>query len=187
MADKLTEMGPFIFGVIGFVYGVFKDVENKKLKGEIEIKENRLQANSMYEKIRIKKEILEDALTELVALNEESSLQEKKTVFLKTYNKYTSLYNEIEDFCAKISDGVIESESYIKETLLPIFNNLAKIQVETYKSLNNFAQKYGLEKINKPDYKAFDKYDEFLIKYNGGETSYFWRELKNMRRDYGFE
>lgn len=187
MNDSWVNIGPLIVVVLGFIYGIYKDCQNKNLRKEVQEKDNRLQANFMYEKVRTKREILEDKLTELISLDDNSSLTEKQRVLLQTYNKFVSLYNEIEDFCTKIFDDAIKSESYIKETILPVLNELAEYQIEMFKELNNYANKYNLKPIKKPDYKAFDKYDKFLIKYNGGETSHFWRKLKNTRRDSGFE
>lgn len=185
--DTLIKIIPSIVAIISFLYGYFKDRENRKLKKQIDEKDERLQANLMYEKIKNKKEIFEDQLAELTSLDEEDGLKEVKKVFLKTINKYTSLYNEIEDFCTKIDDGVIKSEAYIKDTILPTLSSLAETQVEVYVRLNEFAEAYKLDKLKKPDYKAFDKYDKFLIKYNGGEGGHFWRKMKNSRRDNGFE
>lgn len=187
MSDKWLDMLTPVIGVAGFFYGLYKDSQNKKLSKIIEEKNNRIQANDMYEKIKVKREIFEDALVDLVSLDDGVSESERQRIFLQTYNKYTSLYNEIEDFCTKLYDGVIESEDYIKETLLPTLNELAEMQVDTYKTLVDYAKKYNLKSINKPDYKAFDKYDKFLVKYNGGETGYFWKKIKNARRDVGFE
>lgn len=163
---------------------MFKDIENRKLRKEIGEKDNKLQANSMYEKIRDKKEDFEDELSKLISLDEEDSLKKRRQVFLKVFNKYTDLYNEIEDFCTKIDDGVIKSENYIRETILQTLNTLAEIQVEVYTLLNNHSEKYKLDKLKKPEFKAFDK---FLIKYNGGDGSYFWRKLKTARVDSEFE
>lgn len=187
MANKWISLGSLMIGVIGLTYGVYKDFQGKRLREVIQEKNNRLEANSMYGEVRTKREIFEDKLAELIILNESAISSEKQRLLLQAYNKYSSLYNEIEDFCTKINDGAIDSESYILETILPILNELAELQVETFKTLIDYENKHNLKEIKQPDYKAFDKYDKFLIKYNGGETSHFWKKLKNSRRDNGFE
>lgn len=186
--DIVLRLLPVITGFIGFsIQGFIKEKENKKLRDQLQEQNERIKANEMYEKIRNKRELFEDTLADLLCLDSECSINERKRSFFKIIQKYTALYNEIEDFCTKLFDGAINSESYIKETVLPILNELAENQIETFKLLNEYAIKYDLEKLKKPDYKAFDNYDKFLITYNGGESSYFWRKLKNNRRNNGFE
>ena len=153
MDDKWPDIITIIIGVAGFFYGLYKDSQNKKLSKIIEEKNNRIQANDMYEKVKVKREIFEDALVELVSLDEEANVSEKQRTFSKTYNKYTSLYNEIEGFCTNLSDGLIESEDYLRETLLPILNQLAEMQVDTYKTLVDYTKGNSLKPINKPDGK----------------------------------
>lgn len=161
--------------------------EKKELQKQLQEKDARMEANELYEKIRNKREIFEDSLADLTCLDDECPINVRKRAFLKVKQKYNALYNEVEDFCTKLIDGAINSESYIKESVVPILSSLAEKQVETFKLLNVYADKYSFEKIKQPDYKAFDKYDQFLVKYNGGEGSHFWRDLKNKRRDSGFE
>lgn len=168
---------PIITGIGGYSFSNVR--ANKKL--------DRMKANEKYEKIRNKREIFESSLGDLTCLDEECPLNVRKRTFLKVNEKYKSLYNEIEDFCTQLFDGAIKSKDYINKTVLPILSELAVKQVEMFKTLNDYARSYGFEEISKPDYKAFEKYDQFLIKYNGGEGSHFWRDLKNKRRDSGFE
>lgn len=179
---------PIITGIGGYsIRNVRADKEKKELQKQLQDKDERIKANEQYEKIINKREVLEDFFTDLLCIDDNCNSNERKRYFLKVNQRYTALYNQIEDFCNKLFDGAINSESYIKETVLPILSELAIKQVEMFKDLNEYADKYGFEKIKQPDYKAFDKYDQFLIKYNGGEGGHFWRNLKNKRRDSGFE
>lgn len=185
-ADIIAFLG-VIVGIVGFIYGVFKDRQNKKLNNEIKDTDNRIKANEMYDRIRNRREMFEEYMTDLLCIEDNAEISIRKSSLLKTTQKYTALYNEIEDFCTKMRHNAINSETYIKETVLPILSELAEQQVEYYSSLNDYAEKYELERMRKPDYKAFENYDRFLIQYNGGESSHFWRKIKNMRRDADFE
>lgn len=172
---------------ISFLFNVYQYKENKKLKQKVEDRDERLRANEMYEKIRAKRESFEEELAELTCLTDDDNSSVKKRQFLKTHKKYVALYDEIEDFCTKIADRVIDSESYIRNTVLPTLNSLAELQMEVYKILNNYAQSNGFEKLRKPDFGAYNEFDKFLLKYNDGEGSHFWRKIKTIRRDTGFE
>ncbi len=186
--DIVLKILPLVTGVAGYsINGFLKDKENRKLRKQLQEKDERLKANEMYEKIRNKREVFEDSMTDLLCIGEEANINERQRLFIRVSQKYTALYNEIEDFCTKLFDDVINSQAYIKDTILPILSGLAEKQVEYYKSLNDYAIKYSFDKIRRPDYKAFEKYDKFLIEYNGGEGSHFWRKIKNMRRDGQFE
>lgn len=187
MKDNFIKIGPLVVSIIGLLLSIYNNLQNRRLRKEIQEKDNRLEANLMYEKIRNKRETFEDVLVEIISLEDNLSIAERQRILLKTYNKYVSLYNEVEDFCTKIFDGVISSEDYIEKTVQSIFNELAELQVEAFRSLTDYANTNNLTSIKKPDYKAFDKYDKFLIKYNGGETSHFWKKLKGSRRENGFE
>lgn len=148
---------------------------------------DRMKVNELYEKVRNKKEVFEDSLADMRCLEKDCSLKIRERTFLKVYQKYTSLYNEVDSFCNQLLNKVINNTSYVKENFLPTLSELAIIQAETFKFLNDYASQYEFDQLNKPDYKAFDNYDKFLIKYNGGDGSHFWRNLKNKRRDSGFE
>lgn len=78
-------------------------------------------------------------------------------------------------------------ENYIKNTISVNLSKYATIQYDTFASLQGIAHKYGFEELRKPDYKAFEDYDKFLIAYNGGENSAFWTDIKTKRRQNGFE
>lgn len=186
-SQDIISFATLVVGIIGFVYGYIKDKENKKLNNRIRETDERIKANEMYDKIRNKREIFEDYMTDLLCIDKSQNINSRKNTFMKSSQKYNALYNEIEDFCTKLFDGAIKSETYIIETILPILSDLAEQQVEYYSSLNKYAEKYSFEKLRKPDFKAFEKYDEFLIKYNGGDSGHFWRKIKNMRRDADFE
>ena len=186
--DILSKIAPLIYGVGGFSISSFiNNKKIKKLQEQLKEQEERIRANEMYEKIRNRREVFEGVLSDLICLTDECDINERQRAFIEVHQKYSSLYNEIEDFCTKLLDGVINSEKYIKETVLPILNELADKQVDIFKQLNDYADQYKLDKISRPVFKAFDKYDQILIKYNGGETSYFWKKIKDKRRDSGFE
>lgn len=176
-----------VIGAVGFVYGVIKDRQNNKLNDEIRDIDNRIKANEMYDKIRNKREIFEEYMADLLCIDEGSTMSNRKSIFYKTSQKYTALFNEIEDFCTKIHHNALKSETYISETVLPVLSDLAEYQIKYYSALNDYAKKYDFDELRKPDHKAFDNFDRFLIKYNGGENGHFWRKLKNMRRDADFE
>lgn len=181
----ITSIAGFV-AFLSLLFNIYQHVENRKLKRKVEEKDERLRANEMYEKIRAKRESFEEELADLTCIEDDNPSVKKKQ-FLKTYKKYVALYDEIEDFCTKIADKVIESESYIRNTVLPTLNTLAELQVEVFKTLNDYALDNKFENLRKPDYGAYNEFDKFLLKYNDGEGSHFWRKIKTLRRDSGFE
>lgn len=186
--DIFLKILPVITALGGYsVNGYLMGKKNEKLRKQLHEKDERLRANEMYEKVKNRREVFEETVADLLYISEIANLSERKRAFLKCSQKYSALYNEIEDFCTKFSDGVIDSEPYIKMTVLPVLSELAEKQVTFYSELNNYATKFNIEKMRKPNFKAFEKYDKFLIMHNGGESGHFWRKIKDMRRDSGFE
>ncbi|KYQ01869.1 hypothetical protein OWP15_11595 [Bacillus paranthracis] len=186
--DVFLRILPVLTALGGYsINGYLMGKKNEKLRKQLLETDERLRANEMYEKVKNRRELFEETLTDLLCISEDANLSERKRAFMKCSQKYSALYNEIEDFCTKLFDGVINSQSYIKETVLPVLSELAEKQVEFYSELNEYANKYNIEKIRKPNFKAFEKYDKFLITYNGGESGHFWRKIKDMRRDSDFE
>jgi hypothetical protein len=186
LSDGLSIISVMI-GILGLLYGYVKDRENKKLNAQLVEKSERLKANEMYDRIRNKREVFEEYLADMLTIDEAANASTRKSSYMKVCQKYSALYNEIEDFCTKLSDEAIKSDKYVIETVLPILSELAEQQIAFYESLKDYANKHSLDALRKPDYKAFDKYDQFLIKYNGGENGHLWRKIKNLRRDAGFE
>lgn len=194
-SDKISLLA-LIVSVLGGIFNFFynRSIQQKQTamgleqnKAEIQLQEknNRLEASMTFEKVRYKKEAFEEILADLVSMTEESDKQLVQSTFLKCYNKYTALYNEIEDLCTKILDKVIISEDYIKKIILVELYKLAQFQYEYYKALDDFAINLNLKRINKPDYKAFENYDRFLKTYYN-ENSYQWREIEKGRKNSGF-
>ena len=130
-------------------------------------------------------ETVEEAIFREV--KEELGIEIVQEKFLKAYNRYTDFFNEVNDFCIMVNIGAIKAENYIKNTISVNLSKYATIQYDTFASLQGIAHKYGFEELRKPDYKAFEDYDKFLIAYNGGENSAFWTDIKTKRRQNGFE
>ncbi|MGG1601143.1 hypothetical protein [Paenibacillus naphthalenovorans] len=173
--------------LLSLIFNIYQYYQNGKLKEKVEERDERLRANEMFAKIRTKRESFEEELAELTCLTDDDSKSVKKKQFLKVYKKYVALFDEIEDFCTKISDKVIDSENYIRNTVLPTLNSLTELQLEVFGILNDYALSNEFERLRKPDYGAFSEFDRFLLKYNDGEGSHFWRKIKTLRRDYEFE
>ncbi|WP_252214681.1 hypothetical protein [Clostridium sp. VAP41] len=168
------------------VYGVLREYFVRKERKRVESKEQRLKASNAFKQITRKKEEFEEYSVELPSSEENVTKEYRQKVFSKTKTKYTAIYNEIEEFCSEINDGAIESEKYIRDNVLNVLCQYAKLQVEFYVTLKEYSDNFSLDGIRKPDIGAFTNYDELLKKYNGGDKSPFWLELLNLRRDANF-
>lgn len=105
--DIILKVLPIVTGILGFsINGFIKDKENKKLKIQIEERDERLRENEMYEKVRSKHEVFEESMADLTCLDLDTSINEKKRAFIKVCQKYNALYNEVEDFCTKVLMGL---------------------------------------------------------------------------------
>lgn len=176
--------------LVSLVYTMVLNFKTKKIREQVErVQLDVLKASELYVHVKNAKKIYEDAMTGLiVACSKENILtDELKNVFLIAYNRYIDFFNEVNDFCIMVNIGAINAEKYIENTLSINLSKYAKIQYETFSVLQGIAIQHGFEKLNKPDYKAFEDYDKFLVKYNGGENSAFWTELKTKRQQSGFE
>lgn len=89
-------------------------------------------------------------------------------------------FNEVKDFCIMANISAIKAESYIRNIISVNLLKYAKIQYDIYVVLQGIATEYGFKKLNKPDYKAFEDYSKFLIKYNGGEACEYAGELREI-------
>lgn len=153
--------------------------EEQKLLRE---KTNRLETDSMFEKIRLKREEFENTLSEFGSLIDSSAEEDKRRLFLLSKTKYTALYNEIEAFCARIVDNVLESETYVEEIVIPELKKLAIFQAEFFGALNEKAKELTLPKVPQPDFKAFGHYEDVLRKYIKQDDK-FWSKLKKSRSE----
>lgn len=149
-------------------------------------KEQRTKATTGFKQILNKRELFEECLADLVTLENNVSKELRQKTFSKAYTKYTALYNEIEEFCGEVLDGSIKSKNYIKGSVYNSLCEYAKLQIEFYVQLRQYSEKYSLEPIRKISIGSFINYDQFLIKYSGGEKSQFWLEILNSRRDSNF-
>jgi len=186
--DITLRVAPILVSLFSLGYTIYKNRETKKLQDEVKrVQLDVLKASEIYGQVKFAKRLYEDSLSELCVLSvEEVPPAEFKKCFLTAYNRYTDFFNEINDYCIMVNAGAIEAEEYIKNTVSINFSKYAKKQYETFTVLQALAEKHGFDKLQKPDYKSFKEYDEFLIKYNG-ENSAFWSELKTKRIEVGFE
>lgn len=187
--DFIFKVLPIIISILSLGYTVLKNRETKRIQDEVKkVQLDVLKASEIYGQVKFAKRLYEDALSNLIVMSSDDSITpvELQKCFLTTYNRYTDFFNEINDYCIMVNAGAIKAEEYIKNTVSVNLSKYAKKQYETFSILQALASKYGFDKLQKPDYKSFKEYDEFLIKYNG-ENSAFWSELKTKRIEVGFE
>lgn len=190
MLDIILKILPILVSIVSLCYTIVLNSKTRKVREQIEkVQLDVLKASELYVHVKNAKKVYEDAMTDLtvVCANENSSTEDVQKSFLCAYNRYTDFFNEVNDFCIMVNIGAIKADNYIKNTIAVNISKYAKIQYETFSVLQGIAQEKGFEKLEKPDYKAFEDYDKFLISYNGGENSAFWTELKTKRRQAGFE
>lgn len=190
MLDIILKVLPSLVSLASLCYTIILNRKTKKVREQVEkVQLDVLKASELYVHVKDAKKVYEDAMVDLnvVYANEKSSIEDIKKSFLCAYNRYTDFFNEVNDFCIMVNIGAIKAESYIKNTIAVNISKYAKIQYETFAVLQNIAQEKNFEKLDKPDYKAFEDYDKFLISYNGGQNSAFWTDLKTKRSRAGFE
>lgn len=187
--DIIFKLLPILVSIFSLGYTIYVNKSTRKIQEEVKkVQLDVLKASEIYGQVKYAKRLFEDALSELCVLSADESISPSnlKKCFLTAYNRYTDFFNEINDYCIMVSAGAIKAEDYIKNTVSINFSKYAKKQYETFSSLQVIASNHSFEKLQKPDYKSFKEYDEFLIKYNG-ENSAFWSDLKTKRREVGFE
>lgn len=190
MVDIVLKFIPILISATSLGYTIYLNYKTRKLQEQVKrVQLDVLQASELYIHVKNAKKVYEDAMAELTVIcadenSEKKDIQEK---FLRAYNRYTDFFNEVNDFCIMVNIGAIKAQEYIKNTISVNISKYAKIQYETFSVLQSVAEKYGLKRLSKPDYRAFEDYDKFLISYNGGESSTFWTDIKTNRRLAGFE
>ena len=166
-----------------------KDSIKNEVDLDLEIRAFLYKQSELYVHVKNAKKVYEDAMAELTVIcsNENSEKKDVQEKFLRAYNRYTDFFNEVNDFCIMVNIGAIKAEDYIKNTIAVNISKYAKIQYETFSVLQEIAKEYNFKMLEKPDYKAFEDYDKFLISYNGGDSSAFWTDIKTKHRQAGFE
>lgn len=188
--DTILKIIPILISIVSLGYTIYLNNKTRKVREKVEkVQLDVLKASELYVYVKKAKKVYEDAMAELIVVcsDEKSEIANVQEKFLKAYNRYTDFYNEVNDFCIMVNIGAIKAENYIKNTISVNLSKYAKIQYETFSNLQGIAQKYGLKSLEKPDYRAFEDYDKFLVTYNGGKNSAFWTEVKTKRKQHGFE
>lgn len=139
---------------------------------ELENKSVRLEADLMFEKVRVKKEEFELAIAELIV-----SSENEKSLFLSAITKYSSLFNEIEAFSTRLNDETIPVNDYVKKEVIPLFIKMAKYQVTSFGTLNDTAKKLGLKPLKSPDYGSFSNFNSILLNHSNK-----YAEIKELRK-----
>lgn len=190
MLNVILKIIPILISIVSLGYTICLNYKTRKVRDKVErVQLDVLKASELYVHVKDAKKVYEDAMAELIVVcqNENPLKEDIQIKFLQAYNRYTDFFNEINDFCIMINIGAIKAENYISSTIAVNISKYAKIQYETFSVLQGIAEQYNLEKLDKPDYKAYEDYDKVLIKYNGGENSAFWTDIKTKRRQVGFE
>lgn len=190
MLDIVLEILPILISIASLGYTAYVNHKTQKIRKQVEkVQLDVLKASELYVHVKDAKKVYEDAMADLTiaCCSGESVTEDVHTKFLRAYNRYTDFFNEVNDFCIMVNIKAIKAEEYIKNTIAVNISKYAKIQYETFEILQQIAVQYHFQKLDKPDYKAFEDYDKFLVAYNGGENSAFWTELKTKRRQAEFE
>lgn len=190
MVEIILRIIPILISIASLVYTIYLNYKTRKVREQVEsVQLDVLKASELYVHVKDAKKIYEDAMADLsvVCANENSEKKDVQEKFLRAYNRYIDFFNEVNEFCIMVNIGAIKAKDYIKNTISVNISKYAKIQYETFSVLQGIAEEYNFEKLDKPDYRAFEDYDKFLIFYNGGENSAFWTNIKINRRQAGFE
>lgn len=124
----------------------------------LELRTQRLEADSLFEKVRDKFDNLNKSLALLVHNQSPENI-------LDAYGEYTKLFNEIEAYCCRLTDNTIAESDYVKKEVLPFFIKMASGQAVAFKTLNEKAREIKMAKLKTPDYGSFKSFDEILKKH----------------------
>ena len=194
LSEHGVESLALIIAFISMCLTIVADKKAEKAKQKAEENESDLQkikedfdASEKYGQVKFVERLFEDALTELIVVNDkdsEASKDDIKRALLNAVNRYTNLYNEINSFCKLINDGAIKAEEYLKDTAYQKLTDHADLQWQYYEQLNIIAKDNHIHKLLHSRYKAFNAYDEFLEKHLYKDK---WQKVKAKRKEVGLE
>lgn len=130
-----------------------ESVERKQT--DIEARTQRLEADSLFEKVRDKYDNLNKSM-ELLVHNRSSEN------ILEVYREYTKLFNEINAYSCRLVDNTITESDYIKNEVLPFFKKMGSYQADIFKVLNSIAIENKMSRMKTPDYGSFKNFDNIL-------------------------
>ncbi len=188
-SDKIAMLS-LLIAFIGLIYTVYTNNKTNKINAKVKrVQLDVLKASELYGQIKCARRLYESSLASLITevSSEEQDINKIQKNLIETNNLYTEFFNEINNYCILVNAKAIDAENYIKDIINPDFKKFAKIQYETFSTLQTIAKIYSLPRLIRPDRKAFKEYDDFLQNYNGGEDSNFWQDLKQKRIDNGLK
>ena len=192
LAEHGVESLALIIAFISMCLTIAADKKAEKAKQKAEENEAGLQkikedfdASEKYGQVKFVERLFEDALTELIVVNDkdsDASNDDIKRALLNAVNRYTNLYNEVNSFCKLINAGAIKAEEYLKDTAYQKLADHADLQCEFFDQLNKIAKENNNPNLLRPRYKAFDAYDEFLKNHM---SDYAWNRVVEKRIKVG--
>lgn len=180
-----------------FVYTKLMNDRNKKEQESLRLTVNRLEAESLFDKVRARRSELEEAMSEfsLVESNvnefdlselSETDFSSYEATILRCMSKYTALYSEIEAFCARMLDGMNGNEAYLRTEVLPALKQDAMNQASLFGAINTTARALDLSPLPKPDPSSYRSYHAFIQQYCGKDK--FWMNtLQTVRYENSFQ
>lgn len=169
-----------VVSLINFFYQLHKDKKTNKRQVSVETKQTaledrtqRLEADTLFEKVRDKYDNLTKSLQLLI-------LNRSFENILEVYGEYTKLFNEIEAYCCRLADNTITESDYIKKEVLPFFKKMGSKQPDIYHTLNAIARENKLPNMNVPDYGSLKSFDKILKKYC---TEPEYNRIKEKRKE----
>ncbi|MFD0672757.1 hypothetical protein [Cohnella sp. GCM10027633] len=185
-----------LLAIGSLIYTKVMNDRNKKEQAVLRNKANRLEADAMYEKVRVRRGEFEECLADYQWIektmndsDEESpkiDAEKHEALVIKCMAKYAALYNEIEAFCARMLDGTINSESYVTDEVLPALKQDAVRQASLFGAFNKSARALDLSPIPKPDPASFKSYNAVIKQYYGKDKLWM-NALDRIRHENSFK
>ena len=177
---------PAISAVFTLVTYLKTSKEQRKLRDEqqrLAKVQSDIEAIAQYREIKTSEKFFIFYLIELIDIVENDKSNEAHKAFLSCYSSFTDLFNDVNAFCALVNSGSVDSEEVLKNTGTSLITKLAQEQCNTYKLLNEAAEKYGFQsEMKRPDRDAFQEYDKFLEKHMVYGA---WQRLLEKRKSVG--
>ncbi|WP_096199697.1 hypothetical protein [Bacillus sp. FJAT-45350] len=186
-----------LLAMISIAYNIKNDFKANSEIEKLKKKANRLEIQVMFDRVLRKTEEFDDRYERFLGLysvyqlegDEEDSeegdnKEELQTELTRSIGKYHNLYREIEDFTRVIIESGIHNEDEMIQQITPSLKKLAINQAVLFGTLNEQAERIGVDRMSRPDRREFYHFNRFL-EFNT-EDDWFTRLLK-VRNDHSFD